>query len=80
MLYKKKLDTFFDTHGIKIGVQLWRSSRDSNPGGTFMPYEISSHASSTSLSTAPNDWLIISATGAKIKLIGKILVKFGVDG
>ena len=29
MLYKKKLDTRFDTHGIKIGVQLWRSSRDS---------------------------------------------------
>ena len=29
MLYKKKLDTCFDTHGIKIGVQLWRSSRES---------------------------------------------------
>ena len=36
-----------------VGDYLWRSSRDSNPGGTFMPYEISSHASSTSLSTAP---------------------------
>ena len=36
-------------------VILWRSSRDSNPGDTFMPYEISSHASSTSLSTPP--WL-----------------------
>ena len=31
MLYKKKLDTCFDTHGIKIGVQLWRRVRDSNP-------------------------------------------------
>ena len=31
----------------------WRSSRDSNPGDAFTPYEISSHASSTSLSTAP---------------------------
>ena len=29
MLYKKKLDTCFDTHGIKIGVQLWRRVRDS---------------------------------------------------
>ena len=29
MLYKKKLDTCFDTNGIKIGVQLWWSSRDS---------------------------------------------------
>ena len=28
MLYKKKLDTCFDTHGIKIGVQLWRRRRD----------------------------------------------------
>ena len=36
-----------------MGCLFWRSSRDSNPGGTFMPYEISSHASSTSLSTAP---------------------------
>ena len=37
------------------GVDLfwWRSSRDSNPGDAFTPYEISSHASSTSLSTAP---------------------------
>ena len=31
MLYKKKLDTYFDTHGIKIGVQLWRRRWDSNP-------------------------------------------------
>ena len=31
MLYKKKLDTCFDTHGIKIGVQLWRRRWDSNP-------------------------------------------------
>ena len=38
---------------LSNGVVFWRSSRDSNPGGTFMPYEISSHASSTSLSTAP---------------------------
>ena len=29
--YKKKLDTNQDTHCIKIGVQLWRSGRDSNP-------------------------------------------------
>ena len=31
MLYKKKLDTCFDTHGIKIDVQLWRRRWDSNP-------------------------------------------------
>ena len=31
MLFKKKLDTCFDTHGIKIGVQLWRRRWDSNP-------------------------------------------------
>ena len=29
---KKKLDTRFDTHRIKTGVQLWCSSGDSNPG------------------------------------------------
>ena len=29
--YKKKLDTRFDTHCIKTGVQLWRRGRDSNP-------------------------------------------------
>ena len=29
--YKKKLDTGRDTHCIKIGVQLWRRVRDSNP-------------------------------------------------
>lgn len=29
--YKKKLDTNQDTHCIKIGVQLWRRVRDSNP-------------------------------------------------
>ena len=31
--YKKKLDTRFDTHCIKTGVQLWRRGRDSNPCG-----------------------------------------------
>ena len=30
-----------------MGFLFWRSSRDLNPGDTFMPYEISSHASST---------------------------------
>ena len=45
----------------------WRSSRDSNPGDTFMPYEISSHASSTSLSTAPYNLLIIPIPRGKIK-------------
>ena len=29
--YKKKLDTRFDTHCIKIGVQLWSEYRDLNP-------------------------------------------------
>ena len=48
-------------------ILFWRSSRDSNPGGTFMPYEISSHASSTSLSTPPYDLRIISAKQQKIK-------------
>ena len=28
---KKKLDTRFDTHCIKTGVQLWSECRDSNP-------------------------------------------------
>ena len=28
---KKKLDTRFDTHRIKTGVQLWQGMRDSNP-------------------------------------------------
>ena len=28
---KKKLDTRFDTHCIKIGVQLWCARRDLNP-------------------------------------------------
>ena len=28
---KKKPDTHFDTHCIKIGVQLWQGMRDSNP-------------------------------------------------
>ena len=31
---KKKLDTRFDTHCIKTGVQLWWAIRDSNPGPT----------------------------------------------
>ena len=31
----------------------WRRRRDSNPCNAFTPYEISSHASSTSLSTPP---------------------------
>ena len=44
----------------------WRSSRDSNPGGTFVPYEISSHASSTSLSTAPYSRIIIPIIRRKI--------------
>ena len=30
-LFKKKLDTHLDTLGIKIGVQLWYTGRDSNP-------------------------------------------------
>ena len=38
---------------ITITVLFWRRRRDSNPCDTFMPYEISSHASSTSLSTPP---------------------------
>ena len=29
--YKKKLDTLFDTHCIKTGVQLWWTRRGSNP-------------------------------------------------
>ena len=29
--YKKKLDTRFNTHCIKIGVQLWLRERDLNP-------------------------------------------------
>ena len=33
--YKKKLDTRFDTHCIKTGVQLWRRGRDSfSPEGS----------------------------------------------
>ena len=51
-------------NGVEI---FWRSSRDSNPGDTFMPYEISSHASSTSLSTAPYNLLIIPIPRGKIK-------------
>ena len=31
--YKKKLDTRFDTHCIKTGVQLWCERWDSNPHG-----------------------------------------------
>ena len=31
---KKKLDTRFDTHCIKIGVQFWYAGRDSNPRPT----------------------------------------------
>ena len=30
-LCKKKLDTRFDTHCIKTGVQLWQREKDSNP-------------------------------------------------
>ena len=32
-VFKKKLDTSFDTLGIKIGVQLWCERWDSNPHG-----------------------------------------------
>ena len=46
---------------------LWRRRRDSNPCDTFMPYEISSHASSTSLSTPPYRLAIITARNRKIK-------------
>ena len=46
-LHDQKIST---PDGVEI---FWRSSRDSNPGDAFTPYEISRHASSTSLSTAP---------------------------
>ena len=53
MLYKKKLDTCFDTHGIKIGVQLWRRRRDLNPRYPFGVYTISNRARSASYATSP---------------------------
>ena len=53
MLYKKKLDTYFDTHGIKIGVQLWRRRRDLNPRYPFGVYTISNRARSASYATSP---------------------------
>ena len=43
---KKKLDTRFDTHCIKIGVQLWRRRRDSNSRAAFATYTLSRGASS----------------------------------
>ena len=53
MLYKKKLDTCFDTNGIKIGVQLWRRRRDLNPRYPFGVYTISNRARSASYATSP---------------------------
>ena len=46
---KKKLDTRFDTHCIKTGVQLWRRRRDSNSRGGYPPYALSMGASSPAL-------------------------------
>ena len=54
-LFESHFSDVTSPHPNGWGFVTWRSSRDSNPGGTFMPYEISSHASSTSLSTAPNE-------------------------
>ena len=54
---KKKLDTRFDTHCIKTGVQLWRRVRDSNPRWVA-PHSISSAAPSTTRTTLHNIALI----------------------
>ena len=50
---KKKLDTRFDTHCIKTGVQLWRRRRDLNPRYPFGVYTISNRARSASYATSP---------------------------
>ena len=66
------LDLIFESRckGKKKDTQrvsfFWRSRRDSNPCTGSPAYEISSHASSTSLSTAPYNRIIIPTIRKKI--------------